>query len=142
MTNDLEIIVSIRFTDEECKCELNPHEITELLGIQPTSSWKKGEIFSKWPVQAQINGWELESGLPRTADVDGHLNALKEKIGQATNKVVKLAQQWNAYINYVHYVKGYGSAVVLDKKWIKWSGDLGFGIVVDTYSVEDEEEKM
>lgn len=56
--------------------ELSPEEMTEALGIPPDESALKGSRKvgrNWWPVEGR---WILNSGLPKTVDLNDHLDAL------------------------------------------------------------------
>jgi len=134
-TRHTELIVSIRLTDEGRQAVLVPEKLTLNLGLQPTKTWKKGKRSGNWLVSAKFNGWELESGLPRTASLRDHLQALKVRVAPAEAALTKLARQWNATLWLVQYVDGYGQEIILENAWLKWASGLGLSVVVDTYAM-------
>lgn len=136
-TKHSELIVSIRLTDEGRQAVLIPEKLTVTLGLQPTKTWEKGKPSSKWPVSAKFNGWELESGLPRTASLGDQLQALKARVAPAEAALTKLATQWDATLWLVQYVSGYGQEIILENEWLKWASGLGLSAVVDTYAMGD-----
>lgn len=133
-----EIIISIYYTDEGCKEELEPEIITKLTGIKPTNIIKKGDPIFKKKLKANVNLWEVGSGLTKSATIEDHLNSIKNIIEPKKAIFKKLSKKWKGYFSYVHYLYGYGECVPLEKKWVKWISELGLGIIIDIYSMEEE----
>lgn len=60
---------------------LEPQDVTQILGIAPTKSWRKGELFHPGPrspeILAYTGAWWLSTeGLVRRHDLEAHLDFL------------------------------------------------------------------
>ena len=63
-----------------------PHEISEILGLTPTTSWAKGDPIRQTAIAHKGSGWILDSGLPEREDVDDHLDALLRRVSSAIDR--------------------------------------------------------
>jgi hypothetical protein len=64
---------------------LQPQHVTDILGISPTKSWRKGELFRPGPrspeIVARIGTWWLSTeGLVAGQDLDAHLTFLAQLV--------------------------------------------------------------
>jgi hypothetical protein len=80
---------------------VNPEEITKILGIQPTKSWRKGELIPKTSLPHKTNGWLIESGLGKNAELENHLESLKHILNPAIDKIEQLPKETEAEISCV-----------------------------------------
>lgn len=67
--------------------EITPEEISKTLGIEPTKSFRKGDVHNRGKLRRKAHGWfYCTQGLSESRDSQGHLdmilNALHGKEGQ------------------------------------------------------------
>lgn len=68
-----EIVATLRFFGDD----LDPDELSGLLGCSPTRSHRKGDPVTKdGRGSHRTNGWLLESALDRSASLDEHVSGL------------------------------------------------------------------
>lgn len=51
----------------------NPEEISTLLGVQPTHTWRPGDRVEQSQVRRETTGWAINSDLKETAELDAHV---------------------------------------------------------------------
>jgi pyruvate formate-lyase activating enzyme-like uncharacterized protein len=121
-------------------CE--PDQISEILGIQPTKAWKKGELIGKSILRRKQNGWELKIQIPDSEDLDEHITELLKKLSPAWEKVINLNQLYYAEISCVVYsYEAQGPGLHLDKKTLKQMAELNAEVDLDYYSLYEPPEK-
>jgi len=50
-----------------------PEEITSLVGVQPTESWRKGDLHSRQRLERKRSHWALRSRLSESAEIEAHI---------------------------------------------------------------------
>jgi hypothetical protein len=83
---------------------VDPAEISRILGIQPSRTWRKGEMIPKTSLPHKSNGWLLESGLSDKAEFEDHLDSLANAVAPAINKINQLPDGTEAEISCVIYI--------------------------------------
>lgn len=83
--------------------ELNPEEITNLLKISPTSTWKLGDLIGKSILGHEHNGWSLKSNLENSVDLEEHIIYVLQKLQPSWQKLVDICYQYDAEISCVIY---------------------------------------
>ncbi len=83
---------------------VDPAEITRILGIQPSRTWRKGEIIPKTSLPHKSNGWLVESGLANTAEFEEHLDSLATALSPTIKKISNLPNGIEAEISCVIYI--------------------------------------
>lgn len=70
--------VELAFVVLDFEC---PHaEITSALGLEPTTTWNRGDLVGKSALRRKAAGWTLASGLAPNARPDEHLDALLSRL--------------------------------------------------------------
>ena len=60
--------------------EFDPKSITEQIGIEPTSSWKKSDRNEKTHLERKFNRWSLHSRLDKFALLEAHIADALEQL--------------------------------------------------------------
>jgi hypothetical protein len=134
----MEIEISASFVLTRFKNE--PEEITRMLGIYPTRTWKTGDLVGKTILKRKSNGWVLESSLEQTADLDSHIKNVLERLSPCWEKLRELGLQYYTEISCVIY--NYEAQVPVmhfDKEIIKSAAELNAEIDIDYYSLYESE---
>jgi hypothetical protein len=76
---------------------LEPQQVTEILGLPPTKSWRKGELFRPGPrspeIIAHTGAWWLSTeGLVAGGDLDDHLGFLVALISPGGERLGRLRE--------------------------------------------------
>jgi hypothetical protein len=72
-----EILVDFLLVD----FEIEPEEITLLLKISPSKTWKIGDLISpKAVIYRKSNGWQLKSTLPHSEELEKHITSILEQL--------------------------------------------------------------
>jgi hypothetical protein len=86
----------------------NPSEITKILKLKPTGSFRKGEPFSKGRLVRKTNGWFLctEKSV-KSKDTRRHIDFILQAIGRK-GSAVKLLQKQGCKVDIVSYFESQG----------------------------------
>ncbi|WP_041234005.1 DUF4279 domain-containing protein [Cylindrospermum stagnale] len=118
-----------------------PDEITRILGILPTKTWKIGDVIEKSILLRQKNGWVLESQLEKSADLESHIKDVLARLKPSWEKLVEICPQYYAEISCVIYCyDAQGPVFHFKKEIIKSALELNAEIDVDYYCLGEYEE--
>ena len=114
----------------------DPHHITKLLGIQPDAMWRIGDALSFTSERKRTdNGWAIESKISNTVDLDAHIAAILEVIGNAKSNFKNLPQDSTVYLSCgitVNRGPG-GPSIVFSPQMVASLAELGAEIGIDIY---------
>lgn len=121
--------------------ELVPDEITGLVGLQPDMAAKRGELM-RGPRRFPHHSWNLESGLPETANPEEHLDALLGRLEPAAPAISALMA--DPRIHSVRlwlglHIDNANPGLSLSNAHIRGLALIGTGVEIDVY-VHDEVE--
>jgi Domain of unknown function (DUF4279) len=126
--------ISVRLVITGFACD--PHHITKLLGIQPDEAWRIGDELSFTSEHKRIdNGWAIVSKISNTVDLDAHVAAILEAIGNAKSHFKNLPQGSTVYLSCgitVNQGPG-GPSVVFSPQMVASLAELGAEIGIDIY---------
>lgn len=121
---------------------LNPHEITTFVNIQPTQSWKTGDLdtsprgrrmvrkFSAWKVESKL----APSGEPDlTRDVEMHVESVLEQLQPGWEALTKISSQYEALICCVVYAYSHMPAIHFNRQITRKVSELNASIDIDVY---------
>jgi hypothetical protein len=81
----------------------SPAEITKILKLKPTSSFQKGESFSKGQLFRKANGWFLDTKKSvKSKDTRRHIDFILQAIGRK-HKAIELLRQRGCKLDIVSY---------------------------------------
>jgi Domain of unknown function (DUF4279) len=83
-----------------------PAEVTARIGLEPTESWRKGEIDSKTQRERRVSRWSLRSRLPETEPLEGHIRDVLAQLDVRGEAVREVARQAEACMQLVAYFYG------------------------------------
>lgn len=70
--------------------ELNPDEITKLLELQPSLSYRKGDFIRENGLMKRLEGcWEIDTGYAPSGDINDALSKMKEILDEKTEKILQ-----------------------------------------------------
>jgi hypothetical protein len=125
-----EIKASLGFTD----FPMSPQDLTKELGIEPTNSWRTGEIGTMSKLPMKNNGWELGSGLELSRDFESHLKALLDKIRPYKENFIDAGKKYPAILSCIVYIYGQDRPFVgFESTSVKELAELNATIDIDLY---------
>ncbi len=119
---------------------LNPEEITDLLHIEPTSAFQKGEVHGRGKFERKTNGWFwCTEGMSSSKDTRRHVDLVLAAF-EGKLDVVKALQARGCKIDITSYwmSSGQGGPWLMPPQMLKL-GALGIGIWWDVYFADEDE---
>ncbi|MCL5054703.1 MAG: DUF4279 domain-containing protein [Firmicutes bacterium] len=132
----LESHVYLRLMGDEC----SPEEISAALEIQPTMTWRKGDLRKNTIIKETENGWELKSSLSLSDTIEDHIRHLLSIIESQEDKFVTYLEQCEGELSCAIYCRKleekYNPGIHLDRDILKRVAKFGISIDFDIYFLE------
>lgn len=114
---------------------MSPDELSQRLGLQPTTAWMKGQPkkLAKGSLYS-FNNWELDSGLNNSESLENHLKALMGKIIPLQMNFTKVCPLYETTISCVIYsYEKDRPSIFFDKETVDLVAQLKASIDIDLY---------
>jgi hypothetical protein len=118
--------------------EYLPEKITEITGITPSRSYRKGELKLGTNFRYKNNLWELKSPLPPTESIDTHVAYLFSVIDPAIEAVKSITSVIGSELLCVAYCYGSSPSVGFDNKTLRKLSELNAFLDIDIIISESE----
>jgi hypothetical protein len=118
---------------------VDPDQITEALGLQPSQTWRRGDAWGRRPRPRPENGWVLATPYRETWDAVEPLRQLLEWIEPSRASLAELTSGGLAEgrLSIVGYQHDRGPSIYLDGEMLRAIAQLGIDLSVDFYVVPD-----
>jgi hypothetical protein len=127
---DSKIKVHINITD----FDVDPEEITEIIGIQPTKTRKAGDPVPRTIIKTKMNGWLLYAPCdPFKSDLDEQVEKLLEIIEPYKDNFSKLPKGTHIELSCFLYSYKERPIIGFSAESIKKLAEIGASIDVDSY---------
>lgn len=83
--------------------DFDPADITKAVGLQPSSTWKKGELHPRVRFERKFSRWILESRLSRDHGLEDHILDVLAQLDQNTEAFQKVAREYAGAMQLVGY---------------------------------------
>jgi Domain of unknown function (DUF4279) len=131
--------ISISLSLAEFKCD--PDEISTLLGIVPTETWRVDELINpRGTLRYQYNGWALKSQLDTSAGLEEHMESLLKQLEPQWEIFTELGNCYDIEFSCVIYME-FGDqvpAIHFNKDILQKVANLNAEIDVDLYVLPAE----
>lgn len=123
-----------------------PSAVTELLGVEPTRAWGKGDRDPAHPTARRtFSTWELRSPVERTAPFEDQLDALLPLLEARADQIRAAKERWSASVACAAYFYKVNPGFSLSEAHLARLTALGLGLDLDLYclrepTVEEDEE--
>lgn len=108
-------------------------EISDLLQLEPSCTWLKGELNSRGRPQA-FSRWEFHSPLPRTeVHQDRHLQALLDVLEPRRDRILEAVASFDCGLQCVGYYTDENPGFHMDAKLVSSLAALGLSVDFDLY---------
>lgn len=98
MSQDNEQYAYFTITDS-----FDPSEITRRIGMESTTSWRKGELNPKNQMERKFSRWSLASRLGRSADLEDHIKDVLAQMDQKPAEFQSLSREFGGWMQLVGY---------------------------------------
>lgn len=116
----------------------DPAQITKILGVQPTKTYRKGDVIENTILKKKSSGWEFRVDAEENLDLEVLINKIlnifvdKERLKDA----IRLGK---AHLNCVLYVKDNEPTLQLSSEVIKKISELDCSLWIDYYPMASQE---
>lgn len=111
---------------------LTPEQVSEIVGLKPTKSWRIGDRRGPTTIKEKNNGWLLESDLPRDAPLETHVTSLLTRLAPFAERIESLAEENAVEFSCVAYAKE-APTLNFDKSVLRQIVNLGASLDIDLY---------
>ena len=119
--------------------ELPHEEISQALGLEPTSYWNKGDP-SIYVTQRNKAGWEFRSALSSDEIyIDAHLVAVVDALYGKSEVIANLKKKYELGINCVGYFANANPGFHLDQNLLQKCAKLDISIDFDLYCLNKDD---
>ena len=114
-----------------------PEEISQTLGLDCDKSWCKGDKRAKTVIVEKNNGWVLDSGLPRSAPLEAHIENLLGRLSPHAEKIEKLSRDNDVELSCVIYAAS-PPPLNFAKTIVHQLGKMGASLDIDLYVMGED----
>ena len=122
---------------EVLSTDQSPDQITATVGLSYDHCWYIGDKRAHTIIKEEKNGWVLGSGLPKTAALEEHIEALFSMLDTRTDAVKSLTTKSEVVVSCVVYADT-PPALYFDETVINRLARLGASLDVDLYINESD----
>ena len=115
--------------------------VTKQLGIEPTESYKKGDIIKKIsPTENHVRSytcWKLSTGYQESLDVGEQMDMIIDQIGDKSAIINDLKRQFELDCRFTIVIKmnnGYTPGLYLDQSIIAFANSINADFDMDLYA--------
>jgi hypothetical protein len=130
-----ETAAALRFWGDE----LDPHEVTRLMGAAPTSAVSKGElIVGRGPRVARSGRWSLRVNRRQPGELSRQIEEILSGLTQDLNVWHDLCDRFDGCVFVGFFMAEGNEGYDLSSKTLKLLTDRGLALLLDIYSGQDE----
>lgn len=115
-----------------------PGEITEQVGITPTTTWREGDLVSKTrKARMKFGGWRVSSPLPLDAPFTDHVPALLAIVYPKQQEIVAVCERYSLDAELLGVIYGYEAdrpGMYFEREEVAQIAALGATIDLDLYN--------
>lgn len=115
---------------------VNPVDITKIIGIAPSRFYSKGDQIKNKPMFRDHSLWEIETGFQLSFDVNNQLKMIIDMLNAKKEVIKKLTSQYDVLISFiivVNFINQDKPAIYLSKEVISFLNEIGADIQFDYY---------
>ncbi len=132
-------VATLRISGED----LDPAEISALLGCVPTSSQRKGDVFtskaSGLSRTVKLGAWRLEAADREPEDLDGQIAELLSKLTPSLEVWASIAERYAVDLFCGFFMQETNEGVEISARSLASLGERGIILGLDIYSPTREE---
>ncbi|WP_071777210.1 DUF4279 domain-containing protein [Coleofasciculus chthonoplastes] len=122
--------------------DLDPDEITKIVGVKPTQTWKTGDVVVRSrgkPTIRKFSVWKVKSKLAPSEELDPtreleiHIESVFEQLQPGWQQLAQISYQYEALICCVVYAYSHVPAISFNQQIIHKASELSAGIDLDMY---------
>ena len=114
------------------------HEVTEVIGVQPTETWVKGDRIGKSILIRKSNGWRLRSRLSLRADLERHARHILKRIYPRGTKLLSLKGYQGNFSVAMYIYDSDRPPIVLPAEVVQQMAQLRASVDIDLYNFDSK----
>ncbi|HWY99432.1 MAG TPA: DUF4279 domain-containing protein [Edaphobacter sp.] len=118
--------------------EFDPADISTRLGLEPTSSWKKGDLNPKTQLERKHSRWNLNSRLGQSTSLEEQVRDVLEQLKVCSPTITDLRATVDGGMQLIGYFYTDYPGFGLDHETLSELGQLRPGIDCDFYYLYSE----
>lgn len=117
-------------------------EVSAVIGREPSRFKAAGTpIGRRGSARRKRSAWQIESGLPESADFEAQLAALLDLLEPYRNGVLEARERYSAGIQCAAYWRTVSTGMHLSREVIARTAELGLSIDLDMYCLGEESDQ-
>jgi len=115
--------------------DLEPSVVTQILGLQPSMTWKSGDVKNQRTGATYDSGcWKLQTS-SNDGPLEDHIKNLMELCSGCIDSIRSLGNDKNVSVEVsaVIHLKEYAPDLCLSNGIIAWMSDIGASLDIDMY---------
>jgi hypothetical protein len=114
--------------------KLSPDDISKMLGVSGSKTWKIGDSINNLQMFEKENGWLLNSDSETNLDFNEHIECLIDSVGNSVSKFKAISELsgCDVQVSYVIYCED-SPPLNIDKDIITWINSMGASLDIDIY---------
>lgn len=115
---------------------VNPVDITKIIGISPSRSYSRGDQIKNKPMFRDHSLWEIETGFQLSFDINNQLKPMIDMLNNKKDLIKKLTIQYDVVISFIiviNFINQDKPAIYLSKEVISFLNEIGADIQFDYY---------
>lgn len=113
--------------------DFDPAEITEVAGIAPSDSWRKGDVNPKTHLERTFSRWSLYSRLDRSRKLEDHVADVIEQMDAKKENFVALSLNYGGQMELVAYFKTNYPGIVFQRHLVEGLAEYELLVDFDFY---------
>jgi hypothetical protein len=121
----------------------DPSVLTEALGVQPTRTWRRGEVPSGLARPHQTDGWSIDSEAVESLDLQEVALPLLQRLSPSSDTLRDYCNRLNleAELGCTVFIKDkLAPAIHLDRETVRMLDQLGAELDIDIYCLDRSSE--
>lgn len=110
-----------------------PEEITRRVGVEPTESWRKGEVHPKNQRKRKFSRWSLASRLDRSAELEAHIRDVLVQVDQKPAEFQSVSREYGGRMQLVGYWNNLYPGLYLDQSLVESLARYALSVDFDFY---------
>ncbi len=111
----------------------DPEEITSRAGVDPSDSWRTGDLHPRTRLECKFSRWSLHSRLPRTEPLESHIKDVLDRLDQNPEGFASLSRDHGGCMQLVGYFHEGYPGLHFDADLTVRLGKYGLSVDFDFY---------
>lgn len=118
---------------------LNPNEVTQLLGVEPTKSFRSGHKPGPRSPAIGHGAWFFEVRGKAPAGPDAQLELLLSKLPESASIWQELNRHYKVQIRFGLHMQGWNKGFCMEASLLSRLASMGVALVFDLYAYDDKD---